>query len=91
MVFVIEGGGITCMIIAYFTVLIANASFISISIIPMHKEAGGFTWPLLLYLISYEIIIFMIFWSHLKAMLSDPGYVPSGYSVYKKNKLPKKA
>ena len=41
-------------------------------------------------LVAYELVILLVLWSHLKCMLSSPGYVPKDYTKYKQELLPER-
>lgn len=85
---IFESCGIISVIVTYLTILIANLSFINIVILPSMNESDDLDkWVLLA---MYEFVILMIVWSHLKTMLTEPGYVPKGYLKYKKQRLPAK-
>ena len=88
MVFIREETGISTVAFAYITIIIANLAFVNITVIPALKEGGSLGTYIMLAV--YETIIVLVFWSHLKTMLTEPGYVPMGYSHYKKSRLPDK-
>jgi hypothetical protein len=82
MVCILEGCGITCVSIAYITLIIANVAFINIVVVPkVQKEEPVSPWLLLG---TYEALILLIIWAHLKTMFSEPGYIPKGYLKYRK-------
>ena len=88
MVFIKEPCGIAAVCIVYTSIIIANAAFVNIVILPRIEEgstAGAYTL-----LAFYELIICLVVWSHMKTMFSEPGYIPKNYSVYKRTKLPQK-
>ena len=77
-----EWCGVISVTVAYATIFIANLSFINIVILPQIDESDDIDkWVLLA---MYEWVVLMIVWSHMNTMLSEPGYVPKGYSKYKK-------
>lgn len=77
MVCILEGCGITCVVIAYLSLLIANVTFINIVVVEKAKEGDPLApWILLG---TYELLMVLIIWSHLKTMFSDPGYITKGY------------
>ena len=89
MVFIIEGCGLSCIAFAYITLLLSNITFIKVGVVYNLSESDnkGLTY---LNLLLYEVVIFMIIWSHLKTMLSEPGYIPIGQREYNIKLLPSK-
>ena len=88
MVLILESCGLICVFIVYSSILITNISFLDIVVVPQIIEWKGHGHWLML--CSYEIIVIMIIWSHVKAMTTQPGYVVKGYSKYKRSRLPLK-
>lgn len=88
MVCIIDWCGVICVSFTYLTLMIANVSFINIVIVPeVHRDNTLDIWIILAF---YEAVIILIVWSHLKTMCAEPGYIPKGYSKYKKQCLPVK-
>ncbi|XP_022092944.1 palmitoyltransferase ZDHHC3-like [Acanthaster planci] len=83
--------GIVCLFITYFVVLYSDYVVIEWLIIPTMFDSiwGAFHG------LVFNIIVFMIFLSHLRAVLSDPGIVPLpsinlDFSGMKAGQVPKK-
>jgi len=70
---VIDICGIVCAFFTYVIVLVVDWSFIQIGLYPelSQKEIISFV-----HLFIMHMIIVLIFWSHVKCMLTDPGLLP---------------
>ncbi len=66
MVFIHESCGLICVVIIYCCIIIVNISFLQVVIVPSLEEGlSQGHWALL---ITYQTVILLIVWSHLKAM-----------------------
>ena len=73
-----DGPGVCCTIIAYYVVLQVNYAFVMITCV------GAFDKPsTIISFILFEFLCSMIFWSHLKCMTTEPGYLPKGKTKIK--------
>ena len=84
-------------IFAYGTMLLGNGAFLWVVVRPkffrdridaIQEEAPGLAYLVLGELILYELFSFMMLWSHLATMCTDPGFIPFNYK-YKTGALGK--
>jgi hypothetical protein len=66
MVFIRESCGLVCIVIIYCCIIIVNISFLQVVIVPsLIVGLSNGHWVLL---ITYQAVILLVVWSHLKAM-----------------------
>jgi hypothetical protein len=82
---VYEACGIVCVIITYLTVITVQVAFIKVGV--WEELYNGDLWAYL-HLIVFTYNCLLIYASHLKCMLSEPGVLPRDYEELDGSKLP---
>jgi len=86
MVCIVEKTGFVCVFIIYVTIAISNIAFIKVAVLEDVKRNDSKLSYINIFF--YEVLIILVIWSHLKTMLSQPGYVPNKYLQYDVSKFP---
>lgn len=84
--------GLCTLTLVYGAMLLGQALFIYTVAYPTlagHQTNGGIIFTVVLEILIFEILFFMMFWSHSYTMCHDPGFIPKKYS-YQQEKLPPK-
>ena len=73
--------GIVCVILTYFLILFVDASMYFTEIIIFKSTTY-------VYVGIFNAVLLMVIWSHLQAMLNDPGVLPKNFKQLDPDTLP---
>ncbi|XP_047130428.1 palmitoyltransferase ZDHHC3 isoform X1 [Hydra vulgaris] len=68
--------GIICLLITYSSIIYADYVVLAEIVVPQHGDSKTCSISGCLHVVVFNALLFLLFYSHVKAMLTDPGYVP---------------
>jgi hypothetical protein len=81
---VFETGGWICCVITHCTVITVGIGFIRAA---LWEDILAGEWSAFVHLLIFQYHCFMIYWSHIKCMTTEPGVLPKDYDELDFNQM----